>query len=170
MVNLGWVPFENRMEITKDSEPLGRMDFEEIDFGGANEFFDPYSNWWYKKQYDEDTEEEYPFTDVTGIVRRSETMNPMIGNTNIPSQWHFQYIDTSYMKMLFQMKNDVDFDDHYLERFVEDLEDDDSFPVPATRNNFQVSTGTPDLYSRYARNSSLVSAVSFAGLAALMLL
>lgn len=169
MVNLGWVPLENRCEIALDAEPLGKIELADMDFNGIDEYVDNYTQFSYKQEYNEEKEEEYPFVDVTGIVRRGETSDPMVGNTNIPTQSIFQYVDPYYMKMLFGFKNDVEFDDHYLERIVDDLEDEDSYPIPATRTSFLMANGTPDLYSRWARNSGMVSAVSFMGLAALCL-
>jgi surfeit locus 1 family protein len=167
MVNLGWVPVDRKSEISLDSEPLGSIDLSEYDWeaSGVDGFVDKWTEFSYKQEYDEEREEAYPFTDVVGVVRRGETNNPFIGNTNIPSQWIFQYIDPRYMKIIFEFKNDVDFDDHYLERYVDDLEDEESFPIPATKNSFLTSNGTPELYQRWARTSGLMSLTSLAGLA-----
>ena len=74
------------------------------------------------------------------------------------------------MKRIFGFINDVDYDDHYLERMVDTLEDEDSYPIPATKNSFTVNRGTSEVFSGYATTSGLMSAVSFAGLAALMLI
>jgi hypothetical protein len=73
------------------------------------------------------------------------------------------------MKNMFAFKNDAEFDDHYLERLVDDLEDEDSYPIPATKTSFLTARGGSDLYSRWARNSAIVSAGSLIGLAALIL-
>jgi len=167
MVNLGWVPVERREEIGLDAEPLGTIDLAGIDWEGTgvSGYRDNWTEFQYKEQYDEEREEIYPFTDVTGIVRRGESFNPFIGNTNMPSQSIYQYIDPLYMKTMFGFINDLDFDDHYLERVVDDLEDEDSYPIPATRNSFLASNGTPDLYRRWATTSGFMSLTSFAGLA-----
>merc|ERR1712232_644501 len=96
MVNLGWVPVENRMEIGLDSEPLGTLDMEEYDWDNVECYKDMWTEFEYKQEYDEEREEAYPFTDVTGIVRRGERMNPFVGDTNMVSASMFQYIDPLY--------------------------------------------------------------------------
>jgi len=170
MVNLGWMPFENIGEISNDAEPIEKLDLEGMEWGDISRFRDPYTNFLYAKEYDEDTEIEYPFTDVVGIVRRGEVQNQFLGNTNMPARSIYQYIDPFRMKRIFGFINDVDFDDHYLERMVDTLEDDDSYPIPATRNSFTTNRGTPEVFNSYASASGIMSAVSFAGLAALMLI
>jgi len=113
MVNLGWVPVDSRNEVGLDSEPLGTLDMDDYDWGDYLTFKDEWTEFEYKKEYDEEREEVYPFTDVTGIVRRGERYNPIVGNTNMVSASIFQYVDPLYMKMMFGFNNDLDFDDHY---------------------------------------------------------
>lgn len=113
MVNLGWVPVESRLEVGLDSEPLGTLDMDDYDWDNVDCYKDRWTEFSYKQQYDEEREEAYPFTDVVGIVRRGERMNPWVGDSNMVAQSIFQYVDPLYMKMMFGFNNDVDFDDHY---------------------------------------------------------
>lgn len=132
-------------------------------------YHDRWTDFRYKKEYDEEVEEVYPFTDVVGILRRGENFNPFVGDSNMPSQSIFQYVDTLYMKGMFSFNNDLDFDDYYLERMVDELEDGDSFPIPATRRTFLQGRGTADVYNGYAKKHGFLSVASFMGVAGLIL-
>jgi len=52
---------------------------------------------------------------------------------------------------------------------VDDLEDADSYPIPATRNSFLAGRGTPELWNGYARNHGLLSFASFAGVGMMLM-
>lgn len=64
--------------------------------------------------------------------------------------------------------NVIDYDDYYLERVVDDLEDEGSFPIPATRTTFLRGNGTPELWGRWGNMAGGVSAVSLLTLAAML--
>lgn len=52
---------------------------------------------------------------------------------------------------------------------VDDLEDADSYPIPATRNSFLVARGSSEVWNRYAGRHAAVGVGSLLGMAALVL-
>ena len=93
---------------------------------------DPYTSFKYKKEYNDDREYEKPFVDIVGVLRRGERPSPWAGNVNIPRICKFTFIDVLYMKNQNNLINNIRFDDHYLERIVDEVDDVDEIPIPAT--------------------------------------
>jgi len=68
MVNMGWIPQNEMSKMEADEEPLGKIDFSEMNFGdGTGYILDPYTMFKYKNVYDDDREYERAYVDVTGV-------------------------------------------------------------------------------------------------------
>jgi len=157
-VNLGWVPLENINDIERSTEPLPLMDppgeedspFEDIFTGIVNFPENPLE------------EEVLQITEVTGIVRKGEKANWLIGNRNWPEAGNFNFIDLHYMSRLFRFSNYESASTAYIERTVETLEEgaESTYPIPATKDTFFKPYWKPSTHLTY---SSLFGVMSLAG-------
>lgn len=120
MVNLGWVPSENKNEVSGTDEPLPLVEW------GENHpyFVDVHTGFEYKPKYDEEKEEVKPkYTDLTAIVRAGEKESRLHGLVNWEREGYLQFVDLDLFSRLFLFRNFESSRVAYLERVVPSLED-----------------------------------------------
>ena len=66
------------------------------------------------------------------------------------------------------LNNVTRFDDHYLERVVDEVEDAEEFPLPATKSTLLQGNTNPELYRRWANQWGGLSALSLLTFAAML--
>lgn len=143
---------------------------EAYDFDRTKVYTDPYTLFEYKKEYNEDLENAPAWCEVSGILRKGEKRDAFLGNINHETFHVYKYIDTMFMKKAFGLSNVLDHDDYYLERMVEDLEDEGTYPIPATRKNFLRDNVTPEMMGNLSFKAGSVSMVSVAAFIAMCML
>lgn len=73
------------------------------------------------------------------------------------------------MKCYTDLINTERFDDHYLERIVDEVDDVDELPIPATKYTLLQGNQTPELYARWATQFGGVSVLSLVTFAAMII-
>jgi surfeit locus 1 family protein len=128
MVNLGWIPVENKNEVKGTDEPLPLVEWDGENM--PHNYVDPHSGFIYKTKYNEETEVKPKYTDLTAIVRRGESWNPLIGNVNFPKDKLFQFVDLDLFSRVFLFNNHDTSRAAYLERIVPSLDESKTYAHP----------------------------------------
>jgi len=162
MVNLGWVPLEERKSIARgNTEPLPALTWENEE--NSKEFFrDHYTNFVHKP---DDPDNSNTLTEVTGIVRKGETENWLLGRRNWAAEGNFGYIELKHMIPQFKLLNYEQATEAYIERLVATDEEADptSYPVPATKNTIMKDYLTPERHKQYSKWFGLCSVAGVLG-------
>lgn len=158
-VNLGWVPYENADEIECTNEPLPLLEFDAQSF----DFRDKITGFTYKAVYNQDRESRPPYTEVTGIVRKGEEYNPLVGNYSTSTLSNWNHIDLLKMSRFVRFANIENTSQAYIERIVPSLEEEEqsTYPIPSTINNFTHHNEGPETLRSWA---SFTGGLSGAGL------
>lgn len=121
MVNLGWLPAEHKKDMDFKDTGIEAIDF--TDKFEGNSLLDLDTGFEYKKEQDPDsTEPQYKFVEFTGILRRGESWNPLIGNVNMPQHGSMNFVDLDLMYRLNLFANRDSSRAMYLERIVPSLD------------------------------------------------
>jgi hypothetical protein len=78
----------------------------------------------YKAIYNQDRETRPPYTEVTGIVRRGEEYNPLVGNYSTSDLKNWNHIDLLKMSRFIRFSNIENTSQAYIERIVPSLEEE----------------------------------------------
>jgi len=137
MVNLGWVPRENKDDIEMGGEPIPPIDpAENTDLMEE----DPHTLF---MNNPENVIEEHvvSLTEVVGIVKKGETQDIVHGQVNWPHQGVYQWIDLAFMARFFRLFNIDGASQAYVERMITsyDEESEGLYPVPATKDTFRIT-------------------------------
>jgi surfeit locus 1 family protein len=167
MVNLGWVPIENKDDIEMGTEPIPPLDAteeaEDLDLIAEDRHT-------LLANYPENFIEEHVvgLTEVVGIVKRGENKDLLKGHVNFPYEGVYQYIDLPFMARLFRLFNYESASQAYIERMVPSLEEESEglYPVPATKDTF---FKPPSMPRKHLESASLWGGASLIGLASILL-
>jgi surfeit locus 1 family protein len=160
MVNLGWVPVENKNDIEMGGEPLGTTTEDEPN---PHEIPNAYTSFARNPAVlSEDL--QMPFVEFVGMVRRGEKQNILRKRRNWPKEGLFNYVDLFYMARLFRSFNLDGASTAYLERVVPELDEDAEYPLPATKDNFVKDALSPEAHSAYSAFYGIAGLISLAAL------
>jgi len=148
MVNLGWVPIENKGDITRAADPLPLLDPP-----AESEIPQP-DRYTGLMNFPENPIEEdvLQLTEVTGIIRRGECANALARRRNWPSEGNYSFVDLPHLSRLFRFFNYDSSKTAYIERMVEKYEEDSegNYPIPATKDTFIKPAWMPRRHLEYA--------------------
>jgi len=164
MVNLGWVPIENKGDVEMGTEPIPALEAPENKDLLVEDRYTLFMN------DPENPIEEHvvSLTELTGIVRRGETQDMTKGLVNFPYEGVYQFIDLPFMARFFKFFNYQGASEAYIERMVGsyDEESEGLYPVPATKDTFFKPYLMPRKHLEYA---SFWGGASLIGLASIVL-
>jgi len=164
MVNLGWVPIENKGDIEMGSEPIPALDaLENTDLISEDR------HTLFANNPDNVIEEHVvSLTEVVGIVRKGENKDLLRGQVNFPYDGVYQYIDLPFMARLFKFFNYEGASQAYIERLVPsyDEESEGLYPVPGTKDTFFKPYWMP---RKYLESATMWGGASLLGLASIFL-
>mmetsp|Transcript_3902 Transcript_3902/g.4336 ORF Transcript_3902/g.4336 Transcript_3902/m.4336 type:complete len:300 (+) Transcript_3902:32-931(+) len=158
LVNLGWVPAENKDDIELSAEPLPLIDPPAEGSLPERERFTGLTN--NPSNLMED--DIVSLTEVVGIVRKGEQQDRLNRRVNWENHAVFQFIDLPYLARFFKFFNTDAASSAYIERIVPqyDEESETLYPVPATKDTFVRPEKTPSLYQKTASLCTGISAIS----------
>lgn len=158
MVNLGWVPAENKDDIELSSEPLPLIDGPAEGSLPERDRFTGLTN----NPANLLEEDIVSLTEVTGIVRKGEHRDYINRRVNFENHAVFQFIDLPYLARFFKFHNTDAASSAYIERIVQEYDEESEtlYPVPATKDNFVRPEKTPSLYQKTAGLYTGISALS----------
>jgi len=166
MVNLGWVPIENKDDIEMGSEPIPPIDAlepEDTDLLAEDRIT-------LLANHPDNFIEEHVvgLTELVGIVKRGENKDLLRGQVNFPYEGVYQYIDLPFMARLTRIFNYESASQAYIERMVPSLEEESEglYPVPATKDTFFKPNNMP---RKNLESASLWGGASLLGLASILL-
>lgn len=164
MVNIGWVPQENKDDIEMGGEVVPALEPVE----GADVIEEDYHTLFANNPDNLIEEHVVSLTEITGIVRRGESKNILEGRVNFPYEGVYQFVDLPLMARMFRLFNYEGASQAYIERTVEsyDEESEGLYPLPATKDTFFKPSLTP---RKHLEQASVLGGASLLGLVSILL-
>jgi len=148
MVNLGWVPKENKDDIEMGGEPTPVIEPVE----GADLLTEDPETLFVNNPDNLVEEHVVSLTEVVGIVKRGEKQDVSKGMVNFPYDGVYQFVDLPFMARMFKFSNYDGASQAYVERMIAnyDEEEEGLYPVPATKETFFKPYLVPRKHLEYA--------------------
>jgi len=163
MVNLGWVPKENKNDIEMGGEVSPPLDPPE-----NPDVIEEDPETLFANNPDNIIEEHVvALTEIVGIVRRGECQDITKGRVNFPYEGVYQSIDLPFMARFFRLFNYRGASEAYIERMVANYDEDSEglYPVPATKDTFFKPYLTP---KKHLEQASYLGGATLIGLASIL--
>ncbi|EGR27408.1 hypothetical protein IMG5_195900 [Ichthyophthirius multifiliis] len=156
-VNIGWVALEHQKSVELGSEIAPQLDLDE------SQFYTDFYTQLNPNPENPNEKEQITMTEIQGIVRKGETENWLTGRRNWPQQSIFNWVDLDFMARFFRVFNLDSAKAAYIERVVSELEEE-SYPIPSTKENFDKPLITPQYHSQQLSLNIALSVLSFASI------
>lgn len=113
-VNLGWVPLDNKDDITMGNDPVPLAE----PCADPDKFFYDKDTGFNPNPENPDENAILPLTEITGIVRRGESSSFIHGRRNWKNEGVYKFIDLNFMARFFRLFNLDAASTAYIERIV----------------------------------------------------
>lgn len=135
MVNLGWVPLENKNDISRDP-PTDPYEFTDEDFDHIDSNF--FISGHMRETLNTKMEDEIPMHEISGVLRRGEEQCYWNRRVNFQRNGNYNFIDLNFMARLFRFTNVNSASSAYIEYIAAEEVDEEVYPQPTTKQSFKI--------------------------------